>query len=133
MKKISAKKLKERFGFDTRVVPVPEWGGEVTIRQLSVGERAHVNEIMFRDAEPAENGKLRPTLEAFTAGRIQAVAYALTDPEMTADELRALGGGAIAGINTIGEALEELDRPKKPPATNGGSSSTESPGTSEGP
>jgi hypothetical protein len=91
----------------TRIVPVPEWGGEVTIRTMTGADRdAFENSLLVVDAK----GNRRTDL---TNMRAKLVALTVVDdagnPMFTLAELDRLAAKSASALNRIFEAAQALN------------------------
>lgn len=109
---LDKKALKEQLGgFKTEVVPVPEWGGELLVRELTTTE---VMQIGSSAVDP-ETGAVKDgaiPLEEMAAAFPIIVAHAVVDENMnplfTAAEVNALPARYLDVVQRLGMKALEL-------------------------
>lgn len=85
---------------ETREVPVPAWGGDVTIRRLSTVE---VTELTERFISAGEDGKLQ---EDSLGSNKYLFAHSVVEPAFTDEEVDELW--ANEGVDATGEVLKAI-------------------------
>jgi len=85
----------------SRVVSVPEWGGDVTIRELTLADRARV-ESAFQAAQGGGFDGLRELVVAL--GLVDETGAAM----FSESEAAALGEASGAAVNRLSEIVLEL-------------------------
>jgi len=104
---------------ETKSIHVKAWGGDVTIKRLTIKERESLDAILYEGAtlEELQSGKVRVTPEKFAKVSSMAVSFALIDENgkqmFSEDELSTLCEDARTAINEVYQALEVFDTVKK--------------------
>lgn len=84
---------------------------EVTIRELTVAES---NDFYKRIVgEPKADGGMNFDFKEIFSIRMEKVALAMVEPQMTLKDLKALSEGATEAINEIAEAIENFSNEGK--------------------
>lgn len=99
--------IKENFSAEEKVVNVKAWGGEVKIRPLTIAERNEVIATMQKDGAQEKVG-----LADFIAAQIKTAHFALVDPKISEEELKALPERAFEGVKEICDEVEKLNAKK---------------------
>ena len=89
----------------TEVVPVPEWGGEVVVRELTGAQRDAYEESCF-------TGRGRDRRENFRNLRARLVALAVVDeagaPLFSETDVEALGNAGAAALDRVFTVAQRL-------------------------
>lgn len=104
--------IQKKHPTQEKTITVKAWGGDVRIRQLTIGERSEVMAMMMSGDGKVVRDKIRANAGQYAKSRILAASFALVEPAISYDDLSALSGSMDA-VNEINEALNEFDTPKK--------------------
>lgn len=104
--------IRKKHPTQEKTVTIKAWGGDVRIRQLTIGERAEVMGMMMSGDGKVVGKKIHTNAGQYAKSRILAASFALVEPSISYDELSALPD-AMDAVNEINEALNEFDAPKK--------------------
>lgn len=96
---LKLKDIQKKYVTAEKTVKIDAWGGEVKIRQLTVDQSA---EAVFARGTGGN-----------TATMIKTAAFALVEPEMSEENIRALSDPAFKGIIEIVTAVGSFSEPKK--------------------
>jgi len=98
MKQLTANEVLEAKDFKTETVDVPEWGGCVIVRTLSMGARYHISEASIKD-----DGKMRHIDNARFA--ILTFHYGLVDPKVSIEQAEKFMDKSSAAIERVLAAI----------------------------
>jgi hypothetical protein len=101
---LTVEEILERAPLDAieKVVDVPEWGGQVTIRTLTAQAFANVKSASLRP-----NGRGVPQTDIAAMEQLQFY-HGVVDPKFTMDQVKGLQITSSTGYKTIIDALDEL-------------------------
>ena len=105
----------DKFKTKTKKVFIKEWGEEVEIKQLSLGEKNEVDYLMLKGKEQdlsQKDGKIKVEIELdkFNESVFLAVSYALVNPKMSLEDVKALNADAMAGILEVKAHLDDWEK-----------------------
>ena len=125
MSDITLEDLRDRFKIDTKEVYIKAWGGNVTIKKLTIAEENKVNELLYSDvtSDELENNKIKVNISKANEANILRASFALVKPKMKPKELSSLPPEALEGVEEIIKALAEWSKPKKSQKQKGKSNS----------
>lgn len=89
---------------EEKVVNIKAWGGEVKIRPLTIAERNEVINLLQKDGD-INNAKIASLIEA----QVLTAHFALVEPKISPDELKALPEKAFEGVKEICEEVDRLN------------------------
>ena len=104
--------IRKKHPTQEKTVTIKAWGGDVRIRQLTIGERAEVMGMMMAGDTKVIGDKVQANAGQYAKSRMLAASFALVEPQISYDELSGLAG-AMEAVDEIYEALNEFDAPKK--------------------
>ena len=96
-----------KFELATKEITVKALGdAKVTIREMNVGDSNRYYTELFLDVD--EEGKPKVSTEFIIRVKMEKVSKCMVEPEMSIDELQALGAKAGEAIGEIADAIDEL-------------------------
>jgi len=103
---LTKEQILQKRELKTKVIKVPEWGGEVIIRELTGAERDQLE----MESIDIKNGVVTPNYKNQRARIIQKV---LVDEKgkslFKRNEIEALGETSAAGLETIYKAVQKMN------------------------
>lgn len=104
--------IQKKHPTQEKTITVKAWGGDVRIRQLTIGERSEVMGMMMAGDTKVVGDKIQANAGQYAKSRILAASFALVEPAISYEDLSSLHG-AMEAVDEIYEALNEFDTPKK--------------------
>jgi len=103
--------VKRTQGYKTEVVPVPEWGGEVIVRELSADETTKIG-IAAMDADGVDIAAPVVALDQIVETLPKIVSWCVVDedlkPILTLEDVKAMTASNMEVINMLGTKALEL-------------------------
>lgn len=103
--------VKRTQGYKTEVVPVPEWGGEVIVRELTADETTKIG-VAAMDADGLDIGAPVVSLDQIAETMPKIVAWTVVDedlnPILTVEDVKAMTASNMEVINMLGTKALEL-------------------------
>ena len=105
--------IEKAHGFKTEVVAVPEWGGDVLVRELSVTEVTHIGMEVLASRRSVRMDEL-DSLDDLTAVRIDIRSLGKLFPQIVAWCVVDEAMGSVLSVNDVeqmtGESSEAVQR-----------------------
>jgi len=121
MAEINKDDLTAKFTPETKTIMVKAWGGDVTIKKLTISEQAKYTDLLLKGKTTEDVGEDKTMaigLDDAREATLLRVSMSLVSPRFKPEELGELSENAQAGITEISEALDAWDKPKKSKAKN---------------
>ena len=103
--------VKRTQGYKTEVVSVPEWGGDVIVRELTADETTKIG-VAAMDAEGLDIGAPVVSLDQIAETMPKIVAWTVVDedlnPLLTVEDVKAMTASNMEVINRLGTKALEL-------------------------
>ena len=94
-------------------VAVPEWGGSVLVRGMTVAERSAFDQTMISEVKDGSGYKIVPNRAAGREMRQRLAAHSMVDADgkrlFTADDVKALGRKSAAALERVVRIAQRLN------------------------
>lgn len=107
---LSKEQILGKTALRTKSVEVPEWGGAVTVRELTLLGRAECAELIsaVKIDKKGATKNVKEATEAKIFVALNCVVDGDGEPMFTREEIEAFGAEAMDALNTIFDAALEL-------------------------